>query len=374
MTASRDNRRLVLTGVLIGLIPAFALTHTIVERYKQERRQLATEWSVRGGRDLRARPAVAVADFETALSYSPDDTDDRFNLSQALVESKRLPEARAQLLTLWTEAPGDGRVNLELGRIAAATNDDTDAIRYYHAAIDGGWESGASAARRMARLELARFLLRRGQNIRAQAELIAMIDDLPSDPESITDVGALLADAGADARAMGLFQRALTLAPAYPRAARLAGGVAFRAGDYRLAYGYLSEAAKRESLDPSSQDALDVTTQVLALDPAAARLTTRARATRTLACVGIAQRRIAACTASTASSRSGGEPFAALNEGMESLGKLTDGDLLRDPDLIDSTMATVFQVEALPSNLCGPPTLDDRALQLLSGQRRAATR
>lgn len=374
MTTSFGARRVVLTAVVVGLVPAFGLTHVVVERYKEQRRELATEWRERGAVDLRRRPAVAVADFETALSYSPDDADDRFNLSQALLESKRLAEARAQLLTLWTETPGDGRVNLELARIAATTNDDGDAIRYYHAAIDGRWESGATTARRTARLELAKFLLRRGQNIRAQAELIAMIDDLPLDPESITDVGALLVDAGADTRAMGLFQRALTIAPTYPRAARLAGGVAFRAGDYRLAHDYLSEVAKGETLDQPSQDALDVTTRLLALDPTADRLTTRGRAARTLSCVEIAQHRIAACSSSTPSVGSAGETLPMLSERIDSLAKLSERDLLRDPDLIDSTMNTVFQVEAIPSNLCGPSTVDDRAMQLLSGQRRAATR
>ena len=236
------SQRIVLALLTSALALAFWVTHLIVVRYKAERGLLAVEWRDRGMRDLPKHPAQAVVDYETALSYA-DESDVRFSLAQALVESGRFAEAQAQLLTLWTEAPGDGRINLQLARLAASANDEGDAVRYYHAAIDGAWESGVAVARRTARLELAKFLLSKGQAVRAQAELIAMIDDLPADAELITDVGRLLIDAGADARAMTLLQRALMVAPSYPRAARLAGGVAFRSGDYRLAQRYLSEAA-----------------------------------------------------------------------------------------------------------------------------------
>src|SRR5262249_11403329 len=77
--------------------------------------------------------------------------------------------------------------------------DLVDAVRFYHGAIDGAWEEGgAAAARRDARLELVRLLLNSGQNLRAQAELIALVGDLPPDATLITDVGDLLVEAGAD--------------------------------------------------------------------------------------------------------------------------------------------------------------------------------
>jgi len=367
------SRRVVLGGLVVALLPAFAFTYLIVSRYKDERQQLAVEWRSRGTVDLSSRPAVAVADYETALSYA-DDPDDRFELSQALVNAGRYTEAKAQLLTLWTEEPGNGRVNLQLGRLAVHAGDEADAVRYYHAAIDGAWDSGAPAARRTARIELARFLLHNGQNIRAQAELIAMIDDLPPDAALITDVGSLLVDAGADARAMSLFQRALTVRPGYARAERLAGGVAFRSGNYSLAHTYLVDASKAEGLDPVSEDTLAVATQVLTLDPTQPHLTMRERAVRTLACIAVAQRRLAGCSAAADRSKSPDEDLGEIKDHLENLDKLRDRELVRDPDLIDTAMATVFQVAALPASACGPPSTDVRALQLLAGQRRASPR
>ena len=99
--------------------------------------------------------------------------------------------ARSQLLTLWSEAPGDGRVNLELGRLAAKDGDVPAATRFYHGAVDGAWDASAADARRAARLELARFLTANGERAAAQAELIMLSGDPPRDSASATQLGEL---------------------------------------------------------------------------------------------------------------------------------------------------------------------------------------
>ena len=262
LTVLLHDRRVILGVVVVALAPAFIVTQSIVNRYHAQRHDLAIEWSSRGEQDLLRNPADAVADFRAALSYSSDRPEDRLRLSQALIAANRPVEARAHLLTLWAEEPGNGPINFALARLAAADGDVAGAVRYYHAAIDGAWESGAAAARRSARLELARLLLSKGQNIRAQAELIALIDDLPGDPALITDVGNLLIEAGADGRAMVLLQRALEIAPENARAARLAGQIQFRLGDFALAHGYLLTAAKSGVLDQDDQMKLDISGKV----------------------------------------------------------------------------------------------------------------
>src|SRR5262245_25195524 len=99
---------------MVALVPAFATTHSIVANYKTRRDELAREWDRRGHADLQREPGAAVADFETALSYAPDDVDTRFKLAEALIGVQRRAEAKAQLITLWAEEPGDGQVNLQL--------------------------------------------------------------------------------------------------------------------------------------------------------------------------------------------------------------------------------------------------------------------
>jgi len=183
---------MVLTLAIVGLVPAFAGVNGLVAATRARRQKLSTAWAVRGARDAAAGHALSAADdYRIAQEYARDRGQYRLQLAQALVGAGRFLEARAQLLTLWSETPGDGVVNLELGRLAAKDGDVPAAIRFYHGAVDGAWETDAAVARRMARLELARFLTTRGAREAAQAELIILSGDPPRDPKSAAELRAL---------------------------------------------------------------------------------------------------------------------------------------------------------------------------------------
>ncbi len=366
-----QDRGFILGVVIAALVPAFALVHGVVGRYNDERQELAAEWAARGDRDRPRDPAAAVIDFQTALAYGAD-RDAELRLAEALNAAKRPAEARAHLLTLWSDEPGDGGINLQLARLAAAEGDLADAVRYYHGAIDGAWERDAAAARRGARLELARLLLSHGQRIRAQAELIALIDDLPADANLITEVGRLVLSAGAENRALALFQRALTLDPANAAAATLAGDVAFRAGDVRRAHDYLQQASDHGGLDPDARERLDISARVLALDPSSRGLSARARGQRTLRSLSIARARLARCQA--AAGGASDPQIAALSARAHGAGSTRERVVERDPDIGDEIMQLVFDIERLPAAACGPDSLDDHALQYLSRARQGASR
>ena len=158
-----DSRRAILVILIAALVPAFAITHTVVAAYKGQRDELAREWNRQGNADLPSRPGAAVAISRPRCPYAPDEADTRYRLAEALIGVSRFAEAKAQLITLWTEEPGDGPVNLQLAHLAASTGEIDEAVRYYHAAIDGAWESAAAVSRRTARIELAKLLLREGQ-------------------------------------------------------------------------------------------------------------------------------------------------------------------------------------------------------------------
>ncbi|HVZ23867.1 MAG TPA: tetratricopeptide repeat protein [Vicinamibacterales bacterium] len=355
------ERRIVLIVVIAAVVPAFGLTDVLVNRYRDSRQGLAQEWTTRGQQDLAARPGAAVEDFQTALSYAPDRSDTRFLLAKALIADHRPSEASSQLLTLSDEQPGSGEINLELARIAGGEQDLPTAVRYYHAAIDGAWESGATTARREARLELARLLMAHGQAVRAQAELIALIDDLPMDVRLITEVGKLLADAGAPVRALSLFRRALELDPVDVRAASLAGELEFKSGDLVAARRDLRTAARNGALDPEARDMLDVANRALALDPYVDRLGGTGRASRALRALDIAKARLNRCA-----------PMPELQMRMDAAAKIRPRALARDADLIDQTMELVFDVEKLAPGSCGGDTPDDRALAIIGSKHATA--
>ncbi len=191
--------RTVLVLAVVGMVPAFAGVGTLVSSARGRRQQLANEWAARGGRDLDAgRPVAAAEDFRLAQEYARDRSQYRLPLARALLAAGRELEAHAQLLTLWTEAPGNGVVNLELGRLAARHGDVPASIRYYHAAIDGAYDADAPHQRRLARIELARLLLDHGERMQAQAELIALTADPPRDPAIVTALADLRVRAGLD--------------------------------------------------------------------------------------------------------------------------------------------------------------------------------
>jgi tetratricopeptide (TPR) repeat protein len=365
LSTTFQRRRTVLVLLIAGTVPTYAATSSLVGRARATRQQIAVGWARQGQQDLRAgRPGPAAEDFRTAQQYARDRSEYRLQLALALVAADRRVEAKSQLLTLWAETPGDGVVNRELGRIAARDADVGEALRYYHAAIDGAWPAGAAEERRRARTELARFLIARGDLTHAQSELISLADDLPDDPAVMTETAALLLQAGADARALTLLQRALERSPHDPRALRLAGEAAYAAADYRTARGYLDAAADRLALDVRGRQMLDISERVMTLDPYARRISSRERVRRVVRAFDVAREALARCPP---------EALADLRSEVDAFAPtVVERSLARDPDAVDDTLAIVTRVEAA-IDACGPPGDDARALQLVFRQRRPAS-
>ncbi len=357
-----------MTVVLVAIVPAFGAVQFLVSRYRAERESLALEWSRRGQADLPTEPARAVTDFSTALSYGPDRDDDRFLLAKALVASHRSTEAKAELEALAAADPADSEVNLELARIAAAGGEVDMAVRYYHAAIDGVWRSTAVVARRHARTELARLLMAHGQAVRAQAELIVLIDELPEDPSVLTDIGGMLAEAGATTRGLGLVRRALAVDPSDARAAQLAGELEFRSGDIRAATRDLRQAAASGVLADEARQMLEVGERAMALDPYADRLNVRTRAQRALRALTVSRERLDRCRTFWMSDDRIAPTLAGLDVRAAAAAKRDVTALERDADLIDDTIMTAFEIEKVPSGSCGPGSIDDRALAVIASQ------
>src|SRR5258708_24874688 len=132
----------VLIGLLIIAIVAFAGVHRLVNRFGSRQRVLAAQIFYRGLEQQRYRHFdEAIADFRAALSYDPGNYTYELNLAKALIESQRaragVPnqhyvEAESYLASLAEREPQDGEVNLPLARLAAHDAKYEDAVRYYH--------------------------------------------------------------------------------------------------------------------------------------------------------------------------------------------------------------------------------------------------
>ena len=281
-----------------------------------------------------------------------------------MIAARHPDQARGQLLALWAEAPADARVNLELGRIAAAQGDTTEAVRFYHAAIDGTWRQEAPASRRNARIELAKYLIAKGDATKAQAELIALIDELPPDPAVMTDTAALLVESGSPQRAEAVLSKALTLSPRDARALQLAGEASFALADYQTAARYFDRAAAVGALDADHERMRNLSARVHAIDPFARRISSRERVRRVVAALHIAGMSIDRCPA---------DALPDLRARVAAAGpKTTERELAHDPDAVDDTISLVTDIEAA-TGACASGDTDDAALRLVLKQRRPAS-
>ncbi len=166
----RREATIIISLVAVGVV-LFAVAWLLTRTFERRRDALARRWFNAGQQALSAsQPQTAVADLRSALFYKDNDLY-RLRLAEALAQANHTDQAKAYLLNLWEERPGSGNINLELARIAAAQHNIADAMRYYHGAIFGVWDSDAIERRLETRLELIRFLLR------AEPDLLRLCGD-----------------------------------------------------------------------------------------------------------------------------------------------------------------------------------------------------
>jgi tetratricopeptide (TPR) repeat protein len=357
-------RTRVLAWLLIAIVPAFAFTGLITRQYRAHERALAAEWFTRAETQRRAeQPDSAVQALQNALRFAPDRPDYRFALGRALVQAHRPLEARAYLASLWEAEPGNGPVNLELGRLAVSMGDRQGAIRYYHNAIEGSWGERPDDHRRETRLELARFLIDEGDHTRAQGELIPLVEDLPEASSEVARIGRLLLNAGALSRARQVFEAGLRRTPSDASLLEGAGHAAFAQQEYAAARSYLLKARRAGAGSASVEGELTLASAVIDLDPFQYRLTKSERARRGRAAFQTATIRLITCLSGGAGDTA---PLAALAEERAALsGDVNGGALPADPELLERAMDLAFRIEEATQTGCGEPAPADRALLLL---------
>jgi thioredoxin-like negative regulator of GroEL len=371
---SLARNELILLSFLI-LIILFVVTSFLVKAYLAKERALAQQWYASGERELQGgHPESALQDFRSALVYSQNDSGIELQLANALAAAGHRAEARAYLLGLWDQQPGNGTVNLELARLAAKTGSVPEAIQYYRVASYGLWEKNSGEHRRQARLELAEYLLSVGEKAQAEADLMALAADWPADPDLATHAATLLLNTGDYEHASLLFRQALRLRPTSAPALEGAGETSFEMGNYQDARRFLSRAKRQGSLSAHSQSLLETSTLILEIDPLAPRLDGQERVRRVLQAFSQSMARLNACAAARGVSLANGPPTSDLQK-LHALAlalqpKVRARDLARNSDLLLKVTDLVFEIEKLTERECGEPQGMDLALFLLSRARQ----
>lgn len=367
------SREIVLSLTAVIVIVLFFLTGFITRDYHRKLTALGRQWFDEGEQQLKSgNAAAALADFHTALVYSPDDTQIQFQLAQALAAEGRNSEARAYLLELQAHAPSDAPINLALARISAGAGSEADAVRYYHGAVYGVWPSDAEANRLKARLELCRFLITRGDTSIAEAELLALASEIPerNGASLHAETGDLFLRIGDATRALSEFRSALTVEHPPKDALRSAGLAAYQLGEFQQAERYLDRARRLGNRDADVSRALDISRLVTSADPYAPGLSEADRRDRARRDFEQAFGRLQSCAKSR-----GIDLFAkdAPRSEMVTLGmqakaleaQLTDQNLRQHPGQIDVAMNLVFVTEDAVTKECGAPQGMDEALTLV---------
>jgi tetratricopeptide (TPR) repeat protein len=359
---TRPTRGVVLLLVII-LLGGFTATGFISRAYKSREQMLAVRWFSRGDSDLaNGNPARAVDEIQTALAYSPDNDGYRLKLALALMRSGQLEEARVHLTSLWEQRPGDGTVNLQLARVMARLGDAQEAVRYYHGAIYGVWDTHPLQNREAVRFELVNYLLSSHRLAAAQSELIALASELPPDSVQQVKLGDLMMAADQPDRALAAYKDARKADRNSVQADLGAAQAAFALRRYAEARDYARLALK---IDPHLEEASILEKQaqtVLSTNPYAAGLNMKARAERAQAAYEAASDRLAECL--TNHSDPTLQQLAAQEK--SNFKRIRPQSLRRDPDLLDSVVSWSYQVETASEGTCGAPTGVDTALLILA--------
>jgi len=378
----------VLLLCLLGLVVLFVTTGFTVRAFHAKQQQLGQEFFGRGEAELKAgQPEKAIVDFRTALIYSRDNDLYQLHLAQALMAANHTEEARSYLSDLWEREPESAEVNLELGRLAARAGDINQALRYYHSAVYGEWEGpNISEQRRQARLELYHFLVRRGANGQAEAELEALAAELPADDAILhTQVGDLFLKSGQFDRALREYLAALNGDKNQKEALAGAGEADFRLGNYRYAWPYLRRALNEDPGNTELAQMLEMAKLILSIDPYAAELTSAERNVRVLRAFDQGVSRVQLCARQRGESleempgKSAGkwptesqvppQSQSSLQrlyvQAMKMKPRMKPSVLSRDPDLATEALDWVREAESLTSSVCGEPTGLDEAIVLV---------
>jgi CIC family chloride channel protein len=261
------SSKAVLGGIAAALVLALCIIAFLSYFYRTQRITRGQEFFKQGNELMAAdRYEEAVEQYRHALSISHD-SDHRLALAMALVKAGHLSEAAIYLRELLRADPASGPANLGMGRVLLESGDTTQAIEYYHRAIYGKWPKDPQANRVQARLELINALGKAGAQQKAQAELLALVAEMPPDVAIRKRVGQLLLKYGLPQNSITVFQELEAKNKNDAEAHAGEGEAELAMGDFVAAQKAYREASKLAPENDTYRERLQLTGEVIAQDP-----------------------------------------------------------------------------------------------------------
>ena len=283
--------------VCVVLVFSFIATGFISSEYRRGKAALGST-HFQAGQLLAAHGDLegAAEEYRKALLFSPDSTMYRLSLGEALVDAGQLNEAESHLEQLLQEDPTNGRINLMLARVAAKRGNRDDAIESYQRAVYEFWPANELAERRQARWELIGLLSKTDRRSELIGELLQLYGNLPSgDNAQKLRVGDALLNYGASSEAGPVFRDLLKSTPQDPAVHRGLAEVYFNAGDYVQARHEFQKALRGSQQDTDAGNRLELTNEIIDLDPALPSITALERLRRSENLLGQAIKDLSKC-------------------------------------------------------------------------------
>jgi tetratricopeptide (TPR) repeat protein len=251
---------------------ALVAVDTVLANTEQRETSLEAARFYREGESLmqQHRYADATDSFRSAIANARDNPDYPLALGQALLDAGQLDEANSTLTDLLQADSMAGAPNLAMARVFAKEGQSDQAAFYYHRAIYGQWKQDADANRIRVRFELADLLARRNSKAELLAELLPLQEEASPDAATQARLARLYMIAGSPARAETVFRDLVHASPQDAEAHTGLGDAEFAIANYTAAQAAFISSLRLAPGGPdaaSARKALELTNQVLNLDP-----------------------------------------------------------------------------------------------------------
>jgi tetratricopeptide (TPR) repeat protein len=251
-----------------------------------------------------------------------------------------------------------------MGGVLLQKGDTEQAIAYYHRAIYGAWPSNAQDNRVQALLELVTAL---GKTMpkQAQAELLALVAEMPPDNAVRKRAGQLLLQFSLPRDAAAVFQEIVQNNQRDAEANAGLGAAEFAMGDFPAAQRIYREAELLNPGNVSYQERLRVVDRTLAIDPAARGLDAVQRFQRSRRLLEASVGSLDQCLAGR---------LAPVPEDLRNLADAAHKELLRHGrpqsygDAAESNITLAQKLWAERIQTCGPAGGSEEALNAVMTQ------
>ena len=337
-------------AIVFAAIAGLWVFDSFLERMDRSETSAEAQRSFAEGQGLAAagRNAEAVDRFSSAVAIARDNRDYRLALSNALLAVGKTLDAEATANQVLQRDSTDGAANLTMARINVREGDFEDAESYYHRAIYGRWPSDPAKHRTDVRLELIdrlsqRDLTRPDGRQELLAELLAVEGDV-TDVATEKRLARLYLAAGSPSHSAQLFQTIIRERHNDPDAWAGLGDAELAQRNYRRARTDFETALRYNRGDAAVRKRLDLTDEVLGLDPMILGLSAAERYGRSALLLKLASDALTRCA--------GQNPLEHVRQAHGS-------------DAMEANMDLALELWKTRGKVCGPVTESEQPLALV---------